>query len=613
MNCTTCKTKLNPYLIRNADIKDGEMIFELNCPKCRTWNTISAASYLLLKKDWDMPTVNPINNKMPSEMNVIFVSMERCGISWIVRNINQVHEAMFGETIDFKPEISPVIATRERFELPLGWNNVYNVDPEQLLKRGYDRVIIIHRDLETLLKVYNLYLPEDISNDQKTRFFDTARVNYKKVYGKQFNNPDCLWINLDDLNKYTVDTFDTLLDFLNFPEYNRPKILAVKPPGLRNWEAYSSVLKQGHKLTGNLGRIANQYTLRDGLLEYTGETKESKKMVKLEKIAIIGPRIFKGNHLSENLWYAFDHLGYNVNVIPVEDLRVGLPSYMVKLYKEHKLLFPISKTIKYLNEEPELIIVDEPMFIFYNDTHIPVFYAHREFKRPPKLYYPDMAFFWHKGVSRYFKDMFAPYWASNVPRILELPPAVDMSRYPPQEKTIKGISNIAGREVLDFLRKSVELTARALIHETLREHATVKALDIPFIGDEEGKMSDEGYRATLPKCEAIWCIQPSGQYISRRMLEAMACKTVVVLKPENEEHEDVLKDMGLYRGTHYIGIDDLSELEDLHKNFKYEDHLDMVELAYLVIKNNHTFKHRAEFLVEMYKDWKLRDLGVVIK
>ena len=93
-----------------------------------------------------MKKIPPINSKLPSEMNVIFCSLQRCGISWIIRILSQFHEEMFGEPIPYtkeNAEISKVIATRERFPLPQRWNCVYEADPKQLVKRGYDRIVIV--------------------------------------------------------------------------------------------------------------------------------------------------------------------------------------------------------------------------------------------------------------------------------------------------------------------------------------------------------------------------------------------------------------------------------------------------------------------------------------
>jgi len=613
MKCEYCDHKLNPILTRGVGNTDEGIVIELQCPYCGLANYVNLKVYFAIKDDWNMPTISPVNNKLPADLNVVFVSMERCGISWIIRNLNQVHEKMFQKEIIFEPEVSPLLATRERFELPKNWINVYNVDPELLLNRGYDRVVIVHRDLETLLKVYSLYYPPDLAESQRERFIEKTKNDYKKVYEKRPFDKKCFWVNLADLNRYTVKTFNNLMDFLNFPTHSRPIITAIKPPDLRDWEAYSSILEQSHTLVGNLGRIASSYTLRDGLLEYTGGDKKKKEIIELNKILIIGPRILKGCHMSENLFYAFEELGYDVDILPVESLSVN-NRLLEQQYKERKMMFPLSKAIRQLEHVPELIIIDEPSWFFLNDVDIPVFYIHREFKRPPKVFYPDIALFWHKGVSEYFKSMFAPYWANKVNIISELPPAVDPKKFKlAKQKTRKGICHLAGREHLDVLKNWKELTAKALILETKRKVDFVKKLGLSYIHNTVDCLTDEQYRDVLPYCGAIWSLQPSTQYISRRMLDAMVCKTVVYLKLENEEHEKVLESMGLNRNEHYIHVNDLQDLKVLHKTFNYNHHLEMVEKAYNVVISNHSFVNRAKILVEFYKDYIRSKKGVIIE
>src|SRR4030042_4302136 len=120
--------------------KNGNLAFEIECinPICRVYNTITSEFYFNLKKDFHQEYTPKINNKMPLEMNIIFDSMERCGISWIIRSLSMYHEKMFGVPIKFtkdNAEISVQIATKERFDLPKGFNNVYGVDPQLLLDK----------------------------------------------------------------------------------------------------------------------------------------------------------------------------------------------------------------------------------------------------------------------------------------------------------------------------------------------------------------------------------------------------------------------------------------------------------------------------------------------
>lgn len=266
MKCEFCRSKLNPYLLKQADYIKDQLIFEVECLNCRKYNYLSLEAYLSLKKDYLMPKVRPINNKLPYEMNIMVVSLERCGISWIGKTLSDIHEDMFGIAIEWNYEVSKVMATRNRFPIMEGWNSVYDVDPQILVDRGYDRVLIIQRDLEELLRAQKLYCYDEIMLSDK----GLINTHHEKVlerrikeywdllYGKNINHQKCLKVRLEDLNNYTVATFEKIFDFLNFPEVGRPKIIPVSPPN-RNWEAYSSILPQGHQLCKRLDRIEKEY------------------------------------------------------------------------------------------------------------------------------------------------------------------------------------------------------------------------------------------------------------------------------------------------------------------------------------------------------------------
>jgi len=262
MKCEFCNTELNHLALREVFLDDEELLFVIECinPYCNKKNIVSQECYLNIRKDilnltQTVPYVK--NKKLPNEMNVIFVSMERCGISWIIRVLSEIHDLMFGVPIDFHTEISHVVASRKKFSLPQGWSNVYNVDPQRLIERGYDKIIIVQRKHDELIEVHTLY--EEI-HEREERMRETFERHYELVYGKEYDHPNCLKVHLEELNSYTVAIFKEILDFLNFPESGRPIIVPVKPPD-RNWETYSSILKKGREVNVRLQKIDALYNV----------------------------------------------------------------------------------------------------------------------------------------------------------------------------------------------------------------------------------------------------------------------------------------------------------------------------------------------------------------
>lgn len=533
-----------------------------------------------------------LSKKNPARKNIIFTSLQRHGISWIIRTLSNLHEAEYHEPIHFgreNAEISFLKATRNRFPLHRGWNNVYDVHPQALLDKRdregnqYDRVILVQRkdrdDLEKdILKYWKAQGVDDVF--AQTKLLPDFHKKYEKIYEiEDPKDPRFKRVYLEDLNTHAYHSFKQLMEHVGFPKDSKAVPVPIREIK-RNWHVYSSILNPQEGLCGVLQKIEK--------MDYE-KPKET-------KILLIGPQLWKGVHLSENLYYSYRSLGIDVELIPCENLE-DEKSETFRIYKRKEKTYKVSDVIKKASFTPSLIIIDEPIFYFEVDVTIPTLYIHREYKRPPTVYYPTIAFFWHQGVKNYFRNLFAPNWAVRTKDIQILPIAVDIERYFPQKKIIKGIRGLAGREKLRYLRNLPEILSQGILKETW--DATNEVLQyIPIIKHEQG-LTDEEFRKYLPQMEALWCHIPLRQYVSRRILQAMACKTVVIMKIENEEHERVLESMGFKRGVHYIGMDEYSELKLLTKCFRYKDYKTMVEVAYDVIKSKHTYLHRAKKLLEI--------------
>ena len=606
-------------MLKQAGYVNDELTFEVECINCRKVNTVSLKTYFHIKKDFEMPRMKPIGLKMPSNMNVMIVSMSRCGISWVVRELNMLHEKTFGKSISLRAEkVSMVEVTRTRFPVVKGWNNIYDVNPLDVLKtkdngEKYDRVLIVKRKWETISKVHEIYYPDYLSEAQKVIWREKDKKMYDLVYGQEIDDPRCLMINLEDVNNYTVDTYNELMDFFNFPSESRPIIAPILAPE-RNSEAYSSILKKGQPLIERLNKINSFYEVTlDGLLQLK-RMRSKLKIIPLEKVLIIGPNIHKRCHFSENILYAFQEKGIEAELLPLEKINGGMDNIKNAEYKDFSRLLPLSKALEFADmKNPDLIVIDEPHWYMYNDLKIPVFYVHREFKRPPKVYYPDVAFFWHDGVLNYFKNMFAPHWVANTNRLSIMPIAFDSNVYNPEKKTYKGINMLGGRESLKECMDMKELTHLGMIHLLGKELKEYIDAGFIYIEDPEGGLNDERYREILPACEALFVHMPRGQYTTRRMIEAMACKVVCFIIIENPEHRVILEKMGLKAGVHYVEIKGITDLLEYKKTFKYKNYKAMVEAAYKVVREDHTFLNRVDTLIEFYNEYALRNNEVFVE
>lgn len=603
---------------------DGTLLFEIECVDCRKYNYVSKEFYFYTKLDYMMPLVKPINNKLPSEMSIIFLSMERAGISWIIRELSDYHEVMFGNPIIFtkdNAEISTQIATKNRFPLPSGWNNCYGIDPQLLLDRvdpdgnKYDRIVVVHRNLKTFQNVYRIKMArEGLANDFIEKIINKTPKEYNLVY-KEIEDPRLIHVDLWDLNQYTKAMFNMLMDFLNFPKYMRPPVLRVKTLQFEAlMEAYSSVWDKDFKLKGMLGRVEGLFQLtNDGILEYLAKSvmNENTDEIMLKNILIIGPGLNKGVHFSENMYRIFKERGYNVELLDL--IKLGWQTKEAEKYKKRHELYPISKALEHTSMEPDLILFDEPAYFFFNDVKTPVFYYHREYKRAPTIYHPDRAYFWNHDVVNSFKGIRGyPYWSAHVKEMKVIGSGFDPDKFQVKEKNIRGVSCLAGRETMKACIDMNEAKAKANLNHSLQEIVEYINLGLQWFEDENGGFTDERFRELLPTCESLWMCFPLGQYISRRIFEAMYCKAVCIFIVENEEHRAVLKSMGFIANEHYIEIEHIKDMVEIHKNWNYNDHKEMVEKAYKVVIENHTLSCKADFLIEEYKDFILKNKKVII-
>jgi hypothetical protein len=324
--------------------------------------------------------------------------------------------------------------------------------------------------------------------------------------------------------------------------------------------------------------------------------KKRKKKIELERILMIGPKQIQGCHFSEKLYDVAVEEGFDVQYVCPQDLKDDNWEFYISKERHYN----IAQILRKLNGwKPQLIIVDECGFYWDNFTGIPIFYQHREFKRQPSVFHPTIAFFWHQGIINYYKKMFMPNWMAQVASKQVLYIAVDPNMHQPEKKEYKGVSGIGYREDLGNMN--------------IPEYSNVADIELLCLEEEQFKetglryfdtpVTDQKYRETLPKCEALWIPLSIRQYTTRRMLEAMICKTLCIIKIENEEHEKVLEDMGYKNGEHYIGINEIKEIKEMYKfpNNKEE----IIENAYQVTLENHTYKNRLDQIVKIYEELKM--------
>lgn len=206
------------------------------------------------------------------KQNVVILSMQRCGMSWVGGVISLIHERLYGEPLHIIYEDNRAEVSNRLVE---GWNGVYNIDPTILLKLGYDKILIIKRELDTLKEVHahyhgyqEIYKSLEDMKDKRSCFFEKIELYYDLLYNQSeiINNSKILMVNLENLNNYTYSTFNEIIEFLDFKLSFKQKIkffLRVLKNKVfpfvipinsneRNWDIYSSLLPKNQELCERL-------------------------------------------------------------------------------------------------------------------------------------------------------------------------------------------------------------------------------------------------------------------------------------------------------------------------------------------------------------------------
>ncbi len=258
----------------------------------------------------------------------------------------------------------------------------------------------------------------------------------------------------------------------------------------------------------------------------------------------------------------------------------------------------VSRVLNKMEWMPNLILIDQDQYHWANRFGIPVFYNHREFYRNPTVDYPTAAFFWTDATLKFYERQAHPEWMRKVTHKRVLSPATNMDLFTNDlEKDSEEIIGIGGRESVESVFSINELTKMASMELILQEINEFKDLGFPY---HDAPVSNSEYRELLVKAKGLWFPIPRRQYITRRMLDAMACKTLAIFKLENAEHEHELREMGFKNREHYLGIRELEELKDIDLSRREE----IVENAYQVILEKHTFETRARQIKQLYYQLK---------
>jgi len=328
--------------------------------------------------------------------------------------------------------------------------------------------------------------------------------------------------------------------------------------------------------------------------------KEVKEEFELKyKIVVFGKNTGRdrGNHnFVKKLGKGLERLGHEVIEVKFADIYNHISTWDITDYFVEKKQIPLTFLDRIYN--PDFIVVEQTYNRFdVSEIKCPVIYIHREYTHFADIEKPDMLLGSYPNRLMMF-EFHHPYQYNQIPYQDDLYVAVDPKDYNPnREKTIAGITMLGwATNPYNFANANGVLAAMVIEDQVGFYQECVKKGFVNYINGGNAIR----YTDLLEQCEAVLI---DGGYVNgfgRRLFEAMASKTLCIIRLHNIKTRDIYKKMGLTNEMCYFIYDP----DDMDKLITEEDIKEKTEKAYEWVMKNHTYDNRANELIEKFEEFK---------
>jgi len=251
---------------------------------------------------------------------------------------------------------------------------------------------------------------------------------------------------------------------------------------------------------------------------------------------------------------------------------------------------------------PDFIYVEQTYNRFdVSDIKCPVIYQHREYTHFPDIENPDMLLESYPNRLKTF-EFYHPNQYNKIPYCDSLFVAVEPDVFNPnREKIIKGITMIGWATNPYNFANANGIWATIVIEDQVSFYQDcVKKGYVTYIKGEKFTR----YKDLLEQCEAVLIDGGHVNAFSRRLFEAIASKTLCIVRVHNVKNREIFKEIGLTSDMCYFiyNPEDIEELSIQIENIK--DRESKVEKAYEWMMENHTYKNRGLELIEKFEEFK---------
>jgi len=331
--------------------------------------------------------------------------------------------------------------------------------------------------------------------------------------------------------------------------------------------------------------------------------KEVKEEFELKyKICLFGKNTGRDrglNNFIKKIGKGLEGLGHEVIEVMFADIYNHIATWDMTDYFVEKKQIPLTFIDRIYS--PDFIVVEQTYNRFdISEVKCPVIYIHREYTHFADIETPDMLLGSYPNRLMMF-EFHHPWQYNQIQYQDELYVAVDKGVYnTDRDRVVKGITMIGWSTNPYNFANANGILARMVIEDQVGFYQDcVKNGYVTYI--KGGNFIR--YKDLLEQCEAVLI---DGGYVNgfgRRLFEAMASKTLCIIRVHGVKTMEVFKNMGLTGEMCYFVYDPF-DIKYIQEIWDREKHKKKVEKAYEWVMNNHTYDIRANQLIEKFEEFK---------
>ena len=325
------------------------------------------------------------------------------------------------------------------------------------------------------------------------------------------------------------------------------------------------------------------------------------------RIAVIGKNTGKErgfNNFAKCLAREWKIMGHEVIEIHSDVINECIPIY--EMEDAFRFKKPIDLRLVEYRYDPDFIFLEQTYNRFNTDNvKCPVIYQHREYTHFPDVEFPDMILGSYPFRIHFF-EQYNP-WGYHLCKFrADNFVAVYPPFFPPNEnKILKGISYMGWGAPPEHFINANGVVAKMVIEDQVNFMEGCRQKGVNFVRGEGGS---DHYKEMLGSMEAVII---DGGFINgfgRTLFEAMAMKTLCVVRVHHEITERYFKKIGLTEDMCYFiktpeDIEKIYEEWDADENIAEVTRLAKVKRAYEWVMERHTYKVRAKECLDMIEAW----------